>query len=84
MPPYIDKYGNSQIEEAIHAIKLERERWKTELNAEQFQLRISQKPLNIAEAFAYRKESIFPQGILTKQQKKIEEKEYPYELITTR
>ena len=82
MPPYIDKYGNSQIEEAIHAIKLERERWKTELNAEQFQLRISQKPLNIAEAFAYRKESIFPQGILTKQQKKIEEKEYPYELIT--
>ena len=44
-------------------------------------LRISQKPLNIAEAFAYRKESIFPQGILTKQQKKIEEKEYPYELI---
>jgi len=81
MPPYIDRYGNSQIEEAIHAIKLERERWKTELNAEQFQLRISQKPLNIAEAFAYRKESIFPQGILTKQQKKIEEKEYPYELI---
>ena len=32
MPPYIDRYGNSQIEEAIHAIKLERERWKTELN----------------------------------------------------
>ena len=81
MPPYIDKYGNSQIEEAIQAIKMERERWKNELNGEQFQLRISQKPLNIAEAFAYRKESIFPQGILSKQLKKIEEKEYPYELI---
>ncbi len=81
MPPYIDKYGNSQIEEAIQAIKMERERWKNELNGEQFQLRISQKPLNIAEAFAYRKESVFPQGILSKQLKKIEEKEYPYELI---
>ena len=81
MPPYIDDYGNSQIEEAIKAIKLERERWRSELSGEQFQLRISQKPLNIAEAFAYRKESIFPQGILSKQLKKIEEKEYAYELI---
>jgi hypothetical protein len=81
MPPYIDQYGNSQIEEAIKAIHLERERWKNELNGEQFQLRISQKPLNIAEAFAYRKASIFPQGILTKQIKKVEEKEYSYELI---
>ena len=81
MPPYIDQYGNSQIEEAIEAIHLERERWKNELNGEQFQLRISQKPLNISEAFAYRKASIFPQGILTKQLKKVEEKEYSYELI---
>ena len=81
MPPYIDAYGNSEIEEAIVAIDLERSRWKNELGAEQFQLRISQKPKNIAEAFAYRKASVFPQGILAKQLKKIEEKEYPYELI---
>jgi|TARA_R110000796_G_scaffold122130_2_gene236436 hypothetical protein len=81
MPPYIDDWGNSLVEEAIEAIVLERSRWKNELNGEQFQLRISQKPLNIAEAFAYRKASIFPQGILSRQQKRIEEKEYPYELI---
>jgi hypothetical protein len=81
MPPYIDAYGNSEIEEALVAIDLERARWKNELGAEQFQLRISQKPKNIAEAFAYRKASVFPQGILAKQLKKIEEKEYPYELI---
>ena len=81
MPPYIDKYGNSQVEEAIDAINAERERWKNDLSPEQYQLRISQKPKNIAEAFAYRKASIFPQGILSKQLKKIEEKEYPYELI---
>ena len=81
MPPYIDKYGNSLVEDAVKAIIEERSRWKNELNGEQFQLRISQKPMNIAEAFAYRKASIFPQGVLTRQQKRIEEKEYPYELI---
>jgi hypothetical protein len=81
MPPYIDKYGNSQVEEALDAINAERERWKNDLSPEQYQLRISQKPKNIAEAFAYRKASVFPQGILSKQLKKIEEKEYPYELI---
>ena len=81
MPPFIDDYGNSLVKEAERAITEERERWKNELNGEQFQLRISQKPLNIAEAFAYRKASVFPQGILSRQQKRIEEKEYPYELI---
>ena len=81
MPPYIDDYGNSLVKEAEAAIHEERERWKNELNGEQFQLRISQKPLNIAEAFAYRKASVFPQGILSRQLKRIEEKEYPYELI---
>ena len=81
MPPFIDDYGNSLVKEAEVAINEERERWKNELNGEQFQLRISQKPLNIAEAFAYRKASVFPQGILSRQQKRIEEKEYPYELI---
>jgi hypothetical protein len=81
MPPYIDKYGNSLIEEALEAIHKERKIWKKDLNPEQYQLRISQKPTNIAEAFAYRKESIFPQGIIHKQLKKIEEKEYSYEHI---
>jgi hypothetical protein len=81
MPPYIDKYGNSQIEKAVEAIKNEREQWKKDLNPEQYQLRISQKPTNIAEAFAYRKESIFPQGLISKQLKKIEDKEYSYEHI---
>ena len=81
MPPYIDKYGNSKVEEALDAIKKEREEWKKNLNPEQYQLRVSQKPTNIAEAFAYRKESIFPQGLISKQLKKIEDKEYSYEHI---
>ena len=82
MPPYIDNYGNSKIEEALDAIQIERERWKNELNPEQYQLRISQKPTNISEAFAYRKESIFPQAIISKQLKRIERKEYSFEHLT--
>jgi hypothetical protein len=81
MPPYIDDFGNSKIEEALESIIVERKRWKAELTPEQFQLRISQKPMNIAEAFAYRKQSIFPQGILQKQMKKISDKDYSYEHI---
>ena len=81
MPPYIDDFGNSKIEEALESIILERKKWKSELTPEQFQLRISQKPMNIAEAFAYRKQSIFPQGILQKQLKMISDKEYSYEHI---
>ncbi len=81
MPPYIDKYGNSLVEEALDAIIKERETWKKDLNPEQYQLRISQKPTNIHEAFASREESIFPQGIIQRQMKKIEDKEYSYEHI---
>ena len=81
MPPFIDKYGNSMIEEALSAIVEERNGWKKDLAPEQYQLRISQKPINIAEAFAYRKEAIFPQSILEKQIRNIEEKKYAYEFI---
>ena len=81
MPPHIDDYGNSLIDQALEAIKKEREQWKKDLTPEQYQLRISQKPINIAEAFAYRKEAIFPQSILSKQLKKIEDKQYAYEFI---
>jgi len=77
MPPFIDDYGNSLIQKALDAIYKERAQWKIDLKPEQYQLRISQKPTNIAEAFAYRKESIFPQGIISRQLKK----EYSYEHI---
>jgi len=81
MPPYIDDYGNSLVKEALEAIFAERADWKNKLNPEQYQLRISQKPTNIAEGFAYRTESIFPQGLISKQLKKIEDKDYSYEHI---
>lgn len=81
MKPYIDKYGNSLVEEALVAIKAQREEWKKDLNPEDYQLRISQHPINIKEAFAYRQESIFPQALITKQIRRIEDKEYFIEYV---
>lgn len=82
MPPCIDEYGNSLVEDALAAIVEERKQWKKDLSPEQYQLRISQKPTNIAEAFATRKESIFPPHLISHQLKRIEENEYPVEYLS--
>ena len=81
MPPYIDKFGNSLVKEALAALDKKFERIKKELSPEAYQLEISQHPRSIAEAFAHRKVSIFPTHLLAAQSKRIEEKEYPYQLI---
>ena len=81
MPPYIDKYGNSLVKEALAALNIKFEKWKKDLSPEKYQLRISQHPRNIAEAFAYRKVSLFPQHLVGAQKRRIEDKEYAYEFI---
>jgi len=81
MMPYVDKYGNSLVEEALEAIKEERIKWKKEIEPDKYQLRISQKPTNIEEAFAFRRESVFAVHLLAAQLRRIEDKEYPYELL---
>lgn len=81
MDPYIDQFGNSLVQEALDALDVQYAIWKKELTPEKYQYRISQKPRNIAEAFAYRKISLFPQHLVGAQKKRIEEKEYPYEFI---
>ena len=81
MPPYIDKFGNSLVEEALEALEKQFEIWKRELDPEEYQLRISQRPRNIEEAFAARKESKFPPHLVTAQIRRIEDKEYPYEIL---
>jgi hypothetical protein len=81
MPPFIDEYGNSMVEQALQAIKIERKEWERDLNPSQYQLRISQKPTNIAEAFASRKVSVFPPHLVSHQIKRIEEKNYPVEYL---
>lgn len=81
MPPYIDEFGNSLVEEALEALNKQFAKWKKELTPETYQLRISQHPRNIQEAFAFRKVSVFPLHLVNAQLKRIEDKEYPYELI---
>jgi hypothetical protein len=82
MPPYIDVFGNSLVNKALEAIYEERKQWKKDLSPEQYQLRISQKPTNIEEAFATRKESVFPPHLISHQLKRIEDGEYPVEYVT--
>jgi len=81
MPPFIDKYGNSDVEAAVKAIDTERITWKKDLEPEQYQLRISQHPKNIAEAFDFRNVSKFPINLVAAQKRRIEDKEYPYHFI---
>lgn len=81
MPPYIDEYGNSMVEQALKAIRLERKDWERDLSPSQYQLRISQKPTSIEEAFATRKVSVFPPHLISHQIKRIEEKLYPVEYM---
>jgi hypothetical protein len=79
MKPYIDDYGNSMVDEAVEALEVQFAEWKRDLTPEKYQLRISQSPRNIDEAFAYRGESIFPQELVAAQLRRIKEKEYSYE-----
>ena len=81
MPPYIDDFGNSLVEEALKALDEQFAKWKKELSPEDYQLRISQHPRNIREAFAHRKVSLFPTHLVAAQQRRIEEKEYGYEFL---
>jgi len=81
MPPYVDKYGNSQVKEALEALDEQFAQWKRELDPQEYQLRISQHPRNVKEAFDYRTVSLFPGHLITAQMQRIEEKEYPYEFL---
>jgi len=82
MPPYIDRYGNSLVDEALEAITVEMEIWKKEITSpSSYQLKVSQNPRYLSEAFDYREESKFPLHLVKSQQRRIEDKQYPYETI---
>ena len=79
MPPHIDEFGNSLVEQALKALDELFAKWKKELEPEKYQYRVSQRPRNIAEAFAFRKVSKFPVNLLAAQKRRILDKEYAYE-----
>jgi hypothetical protein len=81
MPPYVDKFGNSQVPEALTALDELFAKWKKELDPQEYQLRISQHPRNVKEAFDFRTLSLFPAHLVTGQMHRIDDKEYPYEFL---
>lgn len=84
MPPFIDEFGNSLVEEALAAIKEQRAIWKRDLTPDKYRLRISQKPMNIEEAFAFRKAAVFPLHVLGAQTQRIEDNTYGKEYLDIR
>jgi hypothetical protein len=81
MPPYIDQYGNSKVEEALEALETEFVKMKRQLDPAAYQLTVSQQPRNIEEAFATRKVSVFPPHLVARQMQRIQDKEYPVEYL---
>lgn len=81
MPPFIDEYGNSLVEEAMKYLEGEFAQWKKDLSPEAYQLRISQHPRNIKEAFASRTVSKFKLHLIQAQEKRIKDKEYAMEYM---
>jgi hypothetical protein len=81
MPPYIDDFGNSKVEEALEALDWQFEKAKKDLTPEAYQLEVSQHPRNIEEAFATRKVSVFPPHLVSKQMQRIQDKTYPVEYL---
>lgn len=79
--PCIDQWGNSLVEKALESILRRRARWEKTLSPEKYQLRISQHPINIEEAFAIRKTSVFPVKYTVPQIRRVEENEYPLEYV---
>ena len=63
MPPYIDEFGNSLVEDALKALADRYELIKKTKDPASYQLEISQHPRYLSEAFAYRDISIFPEQI---------------------
>jgi hypothetical protein len=79
MPPFIDEYGNSKVEEALAALDEQFAEWKKELDPQEYQLRISQHPRNIKEAFDFRTVSVFPSHLINAQIRRIEDRQYAEE-----
>lgn len=81
MPPYIDQYGNSMVEEATARLLELYTEWERDLDPEICQIRKSQRPINMEVAFAARTESKFPTALVQSHKLEIDDGKYPYELI---
>ncbi len=71
MHPYIDEFGNSLVAEATVALAAAQIEWKN-LPPDQYRLKMSQKPMTLQQAFAFRNESYFPTTLIERRQQVIE------------
>lgn len=81
MPPYIDEYGNSLVDEALESLTIKFKKWKKELSPSSYQLRVSQHPRTLEEAFDYREESQFPIHLIKAQERRINDNQYHTENV---
>ena len=81
MPPYIDEFGNSLVEEALASLTDKFAKWKKDLTPQDYQLKVSQKPRNLAEAFDSRTVSMYPIHLVNAQMNRINDKDYFLEYI---
>lgn len=75
-----DEWGNSDKDLALSEIG----KWRKlaeKRSPEKYRYYCSQRPLSIKEAFAFRKDSIWPTNLVEAQKRRIDEKQYPCELV---
>jgi len=78
---FTDEFGNSKVKEALAYLDTEFENIRRQLSEDKYQLEVSQRPRNIAEAFAMRTASVFPVQHTASQLRRIEEGEYAMEYV---
>ena len=81
MPPFIDDYGNSLVDQAVNRLDELYAEWERDLDPDVCQIRKSQRPKNMEVAFSARGESRFPLALVNSHKLDIDDGKYGYELI---
>ncbi|MEM5878264.1 MAG: hypothetical protein QXF12_05290 [Candidatus Aenigmatarchaeota archaeon] len=74
MKPYIDEWGNSDVQNSLDRLFENRKQWSKKLTADEYAKRVSQEPISLEEAFDYKRDSIFPVIKIKKRIKEINDK----------
>ena len=81
MPPFIDDFGNSMVEEAVARLEELYAKWEKDLDPDVCQIRKSQRPMNMEVAFSARGESRFPLALVNSHKLNVDDGRFGYELI---
>jgi hypothetical protein len=81
MPPFIDEFGNSLVEEAVARLDELYAEWERDLDPDVCQIRKSQRPKTMEIAFSARGESRFPQALVNSHKLEVDDGKYGYELL---